>query len=224
MPTPRTPGPPKSKRKQTILRNMLILLALLAVGAVVVSAAVLELGVRMYKEPSQTMEPTLRAGDEVAVDELTYRLRPPQSGELIVFKAPPSWTRHRSHPADEYDLTKRVVAVGGQTVQCRTATGLTVNGILLVEPYLDPKNSSGDPCQGFEFGPVKVPDGRLWVMGDNRRISPDSRAYCTSMASDAKHGVWCTGGDTSAGTVPVENVVGLVRYITSPSARRGFVR
>ena len=75
-------------------------------------------------------------------------------------------------PPDENDLVKRVIAVGGQTVECRASTGLTVDGKPLNEPYLDPTTMMADPkvypCLGNEFGPVKVPDGRLWVMGDNR--------------------------------------------------------
>lgn len=72
-------------------------------------------------------------------------------------------------PPDENDLVKRVIAVGGQTVQCRNNTGLTVDGKPVKEPYLDPATLMADPsvypCLGSEFGPVTVPPGRLWVMG-----------------------------------------------------------
>ena len=93
-------------------------------------------------------------------------------------------------PPDENDLVKRVIAVGGQTVQCRADTGLTVDGKTLNEPYLDPKTMMADPavypCLGSEFGPVKVPQGRLWVMGDNRTHSADSRAHCTNTRPKAE--------------------------------------
>lgn len=222
--------------------------AILAVIAVVLYYVMLTFVARPYLIPSESMEPTLHGcagcvGDRILVDKITYRFTSPQPGDVIVFKGPPPWDigykSIRSHnaavrtvqnalsfvgfvPPDENDLVKRVIAVGGQAVQCRAATGLTVDGKRLSEPYLNPSTMMADPaiypCLGTEFGPVVVPQGRLWVMGDNRTHSADSRAHCTSIPDDALKGLLCTG-DPAAGTVPVGNVIGKARLIVWPPSR-----
>jgi signal peptidase I len=227
-------------------------LAILAVIAVVLYYVMLTFVARPYLIPSESMEPTLHGcpgcvGDRIMVDKLSYRFGSPQPGDVIVFKGPPSWnTGYKSIrssnvalrwvqntlsfigfvPPDENDLVKRVIAVGGQTVQCRADTGLTVSGKPLKEPYLSPGTMLADPsvypCLGTEFGPVTVPAGRLWVMGDNRTHSADSRAHCTSIPADALKGVLCTG-DPMSGTVPVSNVIGEARFIVWPPSRWGGV-
>jgi signal peptidase I len=236
------------KRKRGALREAAILVTI----AVVLYYVMLTFVARPYLIPSESMEPTLHGcsgcvGDRIMVDKLTYRFSTPQPGDVIVFKGPPNWNigykSIRSHntavrwmqnalsfigfvPPDENDLVKRVIAVGGQTVECRANTGLTVDGKPLKEPYLDPATMMADPrvypCLGNEFGPVKVPDGRLWVMGDNRTHSADSRAHCANMPSDAQRGLLCTG-DPTPGTVPIDNVIGKARFIAWPPSRWGGV-
>jgi signal peptidase I len=78
------------------------------------------------------------------------------------------------------------------------------------------------PCLGPEFGPVTVPPGRLWVMGDNRTHSADSRAHCTGIPADQLKNIICTG-DPMSGTVPVSNVIGKARFIVWPPSRWGGV-
>ncbi|WP_418002379.1 signal peptidase I [Mycobacterium sp. PDNC021] len=238
----------KPKSKLAALREGVVLV----VTAVLLYYLVLTFVARPYLIPSESMEPTLHGcsgcvGDRIMVDKLTYRFGTPEPGDVVVFKGPPNWNISyksiRSDnptmrwiqnalsvvgfvPPDENDLVKRVIAVGGQTVQCRNSTGLTVDGKKLNEPYLDPAtmmvDPATDPCLGNEFGPVKVPDGRLWVMGDNRTHSADSRAHCTNTPDDAINALMCTG-DPIAGTVPVANVIGKARFIAWPPSRWGGV-
>lgn len=238
------------QKKGGALREFAILISI----ALVLYYVMLTFVARPYLIPSESMEPTLHGctgctGDRIMVDKLTYRFSSPEPGDVVVFKGPPNWNLNyksiRSDnpawravqntlsfigfvPPDENDLVKRVIAVGGQTVECREATGLTVNGKVLKEPYLDRATMNvPDPnvykCFGNEFGPVKVPDGRIWVMGDNRTHSADSRAHCSNSPADAQRGLLCTG-DPMAGTVPVDNVIGKARFIAWPPGRWGLVR
>ncbi len=154
---------------------------------------------RPYLIPSESMEPTLHGcrgctGDRIMVDKITYRFGSPQPGDVIVFKGPPNWNigykSIRSPntavrwvqntlsfvgfvPPDENDLVKRVIATGGQTVECRADYRVSQwTARSSTSRFWTPTTMMADPaiypCLGNEFGPVKVPDGRLWVMGDNR--------------------------------------------------------
>ncbi|MGH3561642.1 MAG: signal peptidase I [Mycobacterium sp.] len=242
------------QQKRTVLRESVVLVSI----AVVLYYLMLTFVARPYVIPSESMEPTLHGcpgcvGDRIMVDKVSYRFESPRPGDVIVFRGPPSWNigyqSIRSHntavrwlqnalsfvgfvPPDENDLVKRIIAVGGQTVQCRDDTGLTVDGKPLNEPYLDPATMMADPmvypCLGtggtnVEFGPVKVPPERLWVMGDNRTHSADSRAHCDNIPADVRQGVWCTGKDPMKGTVPLSNVIGKARFIAWPPSRWGMV-
>lgn len=240
--------PEQPAKKGGALREFAVLIAI----ALVLYYVMLTFVARPYLIPSESMEPTLHGctgctGDRIMVDKLSYRFSSPEPGDVVVFKGPPNWNiNYRSIrsdntavrwvqnalsfvgfvPPDENDLVKRVIAVGGQTVECRAATGLTVDGKRLEEPYLDPDTMRADPavypCLGNEFGPVTVPENRLWVMGDNRTHSADSRAHCSNLPADAQNGLLCTG-DPVAGTVPVDNVIGKARFIAWPPSRWGGV-
>lgn len=235
-------------KKRSALREGAILVTI----AIVLYYVMLTFVARPYLIPSESMQPTLNGcpgcvGDRIMVDKVTYRFSSPEPGDVVVFKGPPSWSvgykSIRSDnpalravqnalsfvgfvPPDENDLVKRIIAVGGQTVECRADTGLTVDGKQLDEPYLDPNTMMADPaiypCLGNEFGPVTVPQDRLWMMGDNRTHSADSRAHCTSTPADAQKGLICTG-DPMNGTIPVENVIGKARFIAWPPSRWGGV-
>ena len=242
----------KGAKRKAALRETAILLSI----ALVLYYLMLTFVARPYLIPSESMEPTLHGcpgctGDRIMVDKVTYRFGSPQFGDVIVFKGPPEWNfGYRSIrsentavrwvqnalsfvgfvPPDENDLVKRVIAVGGQTVECRYTTGLLVDGKPIEQPFLDPATLGVQPqnpyyqCLGEEFGPLKVPDDRLWVMGDNRTHSADSRAHCSSDPVDYQDkNIKCTGPDPDLGTVPLENVIGKARFIAWPPTRWGGV-
>ncbi|UXA19759.1 signal peptidase I [Mycobacterium sp. SMC-4] len=236
------------KKKGGALREAAILTTI----AVVLYYVMLTFIARPYLIPSESMEPTLHGcegcvGDRIMVDKLSYHFTSPRPGDVVVFKGPPNWSigyqSIRSDnpairwmqnalsvvgfvPPDQNDLVKRIIAVGGQTVQCRLDTGLTVDGKPLDEPYLDRDTLNADPavypCLGNEFGPVEVPPDRLWVMGDNRTHSADSRTHCGNDPDDVQRGLICTG-DPIPGTIPVENVIGKAQFIAWPPSRWGGV-
>lgn len=211
------------------------MIASLALFLAVLFAFISNVVARPYLVPSDSMAPTLDSGERIIVTKLAYqsrRVAVPRAGDMVVFKAPPEWdidyTSIRSHntavrwlqnslsffgfvPPDENEVVSRIVAVGGQTIECRRDIGITVNGEPITEPYLDTKTlgaePSTDPCLGPEFGPIRVPRERLWVMGDNRTHPTDSLAHCVSVPADLQRGIACTG-DPMAGTVAMENVVG----------------
>ncbi|MDO3646040.1 signal peptidase I [Nocardia mangyaensis] len=212
-------------------------LPILIVIAAVIAALMVTFVGRPYVIPSQSMEDTLQIGDRIYVQKISYYGSDPSAGEVVVFVGPPSWNGHyksvRSDntavrgvqnflsyfglvPPDENDLVKRIIAVGGQTVQCCDPQGrVMVDGKPLDEPYIKKdypwytdRPNAVYPA-GRVFGPVKVPEGNLWVMGDNRNESADSRAHVS---------------DELQGTVPQDNVRGKTVFKIWPPSRIGPVR
>lgn len=137
-----------------------ILAAGLLVTYLVVRLSVAE----TFRIPTESMTPTLQPGDSVLVDKLAYKGGgTPDRGEMVVF--------HEPRTGDI--VLKRVVALGGDTVGLQDGR-LVVDGRRPVEPYTDP-----DAIDSVYFGPVTVPHGSVFVLGDNRLNSKDSRRFGT---------------------------------------------
>lgn len=120
-----------------------------------------------YEIPSGSMEETIMTGDMVFAEKVSYRFRDPEPGDIVTFQDPEIPGRI---------LIKRCIAVGGQTVDINDEDGLVyVDGEPLAEPYTDGKPSyrlASDVTY-----PYTVPEGHVWVMGDNRTNSQDSRFF-----------------------------------------------
>ncbi|MFI0981902.1 signal peptidase I [Streptomyces sp. NPDC021093] len=183
----------KRRRRRSAVKEIPVLIVVALLIALVLKTFL----VQAFVIPSGSMEQTIRIGDRVLVDKLTpwFGSRP-ERGEVVVFKDPGGWLEKEAAPekedpvvvkqvkmgltwigllpsADEQDLIKRVVAVGGDTVRCCDKNGqVTVNGVPLSEPYVFPN----DRPSKIPFE-VKVPEGRVFVLGDHRSNSADSRYH-----------------------------------------------
>jgi signal peptidase I len=193
----------------------------------------------------QTLHGVTNGGDRILANKIVYDFRDPEQGDVVVFAGPPSWAPEARiagptswfgsamqavgsvvgiAPPNEKDYVKRVIAVGGQTVMCCDAQGaVTVDGRSLVEPYIyEPiEFIPGElDCTTTQlsrrcFGPVTIPAGELWVMGDHRSDSADSSYQCQGMPADS--GAMCQG------PIPVDNVIGKAVAIVMPPSRWGTI-
>ncbi len=175
---------PDNKEKPQSFGRFVLELVVILLAAFLIAYLVQLLLVKPFQIPSGSMENTLQIGDRVLVNRLAYRFGSPSRGDIIVFKSPEN--------LDE-DLIKRVIAVGGDTIEIRSGN-VFVNGQMIVEPYLK------EPPISLNFAPEKVPDGTVFVMGDNRNDSHDSRAWNPH---------W----------LPVDNVIGKAFMIYWPPRR-----
>jgi signal peptidase I len=212
----RKPAGRRGRRKRSFWREFPILVAVALLLAVVIKTY----AIQAFFIPSGSMENTLEINDRVLVNKLVYDVRSIHRGDIVVFNGDGSWdpgTAPRDtnfvvkfaqgfasmfgfgHPGDI--LIKRVIGLPGDKVACCDARGrVTVNGVPLTErSYLYP----GDDPSEIRFN-VVVPPGRLWVMGDHRLISDDSRNHL---------------GQPGGGTIPENAVIGRAFVIIWPISR-----
>jgi signal peptidase I len=208
----------KAKRKQrgSFLRELPILVVIALALALIIKTYAFQ----AYYIPSGSMQNTLAIGDKVLVNKIVYHLRHIHRGDIVVFNGQGSWNPGPApttpNPFDrlyhaviglfgaapgQTDYIKRVIGVPGDHVACCDTSGrVTVNGVPLSEKsYLYPGNSPST----MHFS-ITVPTGRLWVMGDHRAVSDDSRDH---------------EGYPGGGTIPENEVVGRAFWIVWPPSR-----
>ena len=205
----------KKKKKKSFGRELLTIVVAAAVLTLLVKAFV----VQVYRIPSASMENTLQVGDRVLVNKVVYHFRGIGRGDIVVFSGQDSWGPDASPPpgnpvvrvfddvlsglglhSDQTYYIKRVIGLPGDHVACCTDGKVTVNGVPLNEgSYLFP----GNPPSTTDFKEI-VPAGHLWVMGDHRSDSDDSRYH---------------PGDPGGGAIPENQVVGRAFLIIWPPSQ-----
>ena len=143
---------------------------MVVVVAVVVAVVLRAFVIQTFFIPSGSMEPTLKIGDRILVDKLSYHFHGVGRGDIIVFKTPPAEVGKCAGPPVP-DLVKRVIGLPGEEISSRGNTVL-INGRPLAEPWLPRHDPLGQPIT-----PTRIPANRYFVMGDNRANSCDSRDW-----------------------------------------------
>jgi len=137
-------------------------------GGIAIALLVEAFLIQAFWIPSPSMEPTLDVGDRVLVNKLSYKFHDVNRGDVVVFERPPAASTGQN--GEIKDLIKRVVAVGGDTVEAKEGN-VYVNGEQIDEDYLEP----GTPTDNLPL--TTIPEGQVFVMGDNRTNSEDSRIF-----------------------------------------------
>lgn len=212
-----TPAPePEEPQRRGVWGHVREYVLVIAI-AVVLSFVVKTFLVQPFWIPSGSMEETLITGDRIIVNKVPGSNNDPERGDIVVFEDPDGWLPRVPeneglggmvksglqfiglYPAGEQHLVKRVIGVGGDHVVCCDEKGrITINGTAIDETYLD--RGTKPSLSDFD---IRVPNGQLWLMGDNRAHSSDSRAHDAS-------------GGGSVGSVPEAKVTGKVLAVVWP--------
>jgi signal peptidase I len=159
------PPPRRSRRSRWIIEWLIVLLVALGLAV-----ALRTWVIQTYSIPSGSMEPTLMIGDRILVDKLSYDFHPVHRGDVVVFATPP-----REIPILQVnDLVKRVIGLPGETISSGPRGQVLINGKVIDQPWLtaSARENPGPPIRS-----QKIPRREVFVMGDNRGASDDSRDY-----------------------------------------------
>ena len=180
-------GARRARRRHNSRRNAIEWVVVVA-GALLVAIVIKTFLFQAFYIPSQSMEPTLKVGDRVLVNKLSYRMHDVHRSDIVVFERPstnvqtvegcdgtPVTITPPANSQEIHDLIKRVIAVGGDTIESRAGQVL-VNGVVLNEPYIAP-NKPTPIFDTFSAQCIRVPKGDVFVLGDNRDNSLDSRYW-----------------------------------------------
>jgi len=181
-----------------LVKDVLIPLAVAVALAFVIQAAV----AKPYEIPTESMVPTIRAGDRIVANRLIYRFREVERGDIVVFDPPPSAALTCGDPEGDVPFVKRVVGVAGDVVAVRSDGVTLVNG----EPFDVPRALRPDYSMAFP----RVPAGRLLVLGDNRPGSCDSHQ-------------WRNADGRNDPFVSAASVIGQAEVTYWPAGRLGFL-
>ncbi|KRC62312.1 S26 family signal peptidase [Agromyces sp. Root81] len=217
----RTRDEPRRGGVLRFLRDILIIFLV----AVLFSFLIKTFVIRSFYIPSGSMSHTLEIDDRIIVNQLKSEISPIERGDVVVFKDPGEWLPYRgeapaqpplaaafdwlaaavglSAPDSDEHLVKRVIGLPGDRVVCCNGLGqMSVNGVPLREPYAFHSGGEAE-ASNVDFD-VVVPNGSLWVMGDNRENSQDSRFHADT---------------PTRGFVPIDDVVGTAFLVSRPLDR-----
>lgn len=179
--------------------------------AVLLALVIRTFVVQAFKIPSGSMIPTLDIGDHILVNKFIYDFTTPQRGDVIVFKYPQDESR---------DFIKRVIGLPGDRLEIR-GRQVFINGKPLVEPYTQFVDGRQSPSEQEHFGPIVIPPHKLFMMGDNRDRSMDSRVWGLLDESKVEGKAFIVYFSIRSEDVPYSSVLpGFVYVIEHPSLIR----